>query len=65
MAEGWDRGEGYLKTPFVVEAGYVDLPTGPGLGIALNEDVIKERRNQGDWDSPLIFHPDDGALAEW
>jgi len=22
--------------------GYVELPTGPGLGISLNEDLIKE-----------------------
>ena len=30
-------GEGYLKKPFVVKDGYVDLPTGPGLGIELDE----------------------------
>ena len=65
MAEGWDRGEGYLKTPFVIKNGYIDLPTGAGLGIELNEDVIKERQYAGDWDTPLFFHPDDGALADW
>jgi galactonate dehydratase len=27
--------------PNVVD-GYVELPTGPGLGISLNEDLIKE-----------------------
>ena len=26
-------GEGYLKKPFTVRDGYLDLPTGPGLGI--------------------------------
>ena len=65
MAEGWDRGEGYLKTPFVIKNGYIDLPTGAGLGIELNEDVVKERQYAGDWDTPLFFHPDDGALADW
>ena len=25
-------GEGYLKTPFTVREGYLDLPTGPGPG---------------------------------
>ena len=65
MTEGWDRGEGYLKTPFVIKNGYIDLPTGAGLGIELNEDVIKERQYAGDWDTPLFFHPDDGAVADW
>ena len=32
-------GEGYLKNPFKVREGYVDLPTGPGLGIELDEEA--------------------------
>src|SRR5262249_53334505 len=31
-------GEGYLKKPFVLKDGYLDLPTGPGLGVELDED---------------------------
>jgi galactonate dehydratase len=33
-------GEGYLKNPFRVRDGYIDVPTGPGLGIELDEDAI-------------------------
>ena len=29
-------GEGYLKNPFTFKNGYVELPTGPGLGIELD-----------------------------
>lgn len=61
---GWERGEGYLKTPFAVESGYIALPKGPGLGIEVNEDVIRERSYPGDWDSPRFFH-DDGSVAQW
>src|SRR5258708_10841980 len=30
-------GEGYLKKPFTIRDGYLDLPQGPGLGIELDE----------------------------
>ena len=33
-------GEGYLKQPFVLREGYLDLPTGPGLGIELDENAL-------------------------
>ncbi|RIK42391.1 MAG: galactonate dehydratase, partial [Chloroflexi bacterium] len=36
-------GEGYLKMPFVVQDGYIPLPTGPGLGIELDDDAIAQR----------------------
>src|SRR4029079_19216996 len=32
-------GEGYLRRPFVVRDGYTDIPTGPGLGIELDENA--------------------------
>ena len=33
-------GDGYIKKPFRVVDGYVDLPRGPGLGIELDDDAI-------------------------
>jgi len=64
MAEGWDLGEGYLKKPFVIENGYIRIPEGPGLGIELNDDFIKENAYSGDWDTPRLYH-DDGSVADW
>ena len=36
-------GKGYLKTPFALdEAGCIQVPQGPGLGIELDEDGLQE-----------------------
>ncbi len=64
LENGWDRGEGYLKEAFEIKAGYIDLPTKPGLGIEVDEEVIRERSYPGDWDTPRAFH-EDGSVALW
>lgn len=64
MAEQWDLGEGYLTKPFVIQDGFITVPEGPGLGIEVNEEVLKERAYPGNWDTPLLFH-EDGSFAEW
>ena len=43
MANKWDLGLGLLKQPFSVNDGSIDLPTGPGLGIEINEEGLAER----------------------
>jgi len=62
--EKWDLGQGYLKKPFEIVDGYIAVPEGPGLGIEIDEDVVRERANAGDWDSPSLFLTD-GTVAEW
>ncbi len=57
-------GEGYLKRPFVLRDGFVDLPTGPGLGIELDEDALADKIDH-DWRNPETYHPDDGAVVDW
>lgn len=64
MPNGWDRGEGYLKKAFKIVDGYVEIPTGPGLGIEVDEDVVRERSCNGTWDSPRFFL-EDGTIADW
>ncbi|QGQ95949.1 galactonate dehydratase [Paenibacillus psychroresistens] len=58
-------GEGYLKTPFIVKDGYLEIPTAPGLGIEVDEDALHDQRYDGDWDTPRWFHEDDGSVADW
>lgn len=58
-------GEGYVRSPFVVKDGYIDVPVGPGLGIEVDEALIEEKRYEGDWDTPRWFHDDDGSVADW
>ncbi len=57
-------GEGYLKQPFVVRDGYIDVPQGPGLGIELDDEAIAALEFEGDWDTPT-FTLEDGSVAEW
>ena len=44
-------GAGYLKQPFVVKGGYLDLPTAPGLGIELDENALADKIDH-DWRNP-------------
>ncbi|QHT63019.1 galactonate dehydratase [Paenibacillus lycopersici] len=60
-----DLGQGYLKKPFEIKDGYIDIPTAPGLGIEVDEDAIKDKLYDGDWDTPRWFHEDDGSVADW
>ena len=64
MAEGWDRGVGYLKKPFEIVNSYIDVPTAPGLGIEVYEDFVRENSYSGDWDTPRLFY-EDGSVAQW
>jgi galactonate dehydratase len=57
-------GEGYLKQPFVIQDGYIDLPTAPGLGIELDEEALADKIGH-DWRNPETYHPDDGAAIDW
>jgi galactonate dehydratase len=57
-------GEGYLKNPFVVVDGFADLPTGPGLGIELDEDAL-EGKIDHDWRNPERYLEDDHSVVDW
>jgi galactonate dehydratase len=57
-------GEGYLKEPFVCHDGFVELPTGPGLGIELDEDALESKLDH-DWRNREAYHPDDHAVVDW
>lgn len=57
----------YIHNPevFNVVDGYVDAPTGPGLGIEINEDLVREVAKAAvPW--PLGgFVGEDGGIREW
>jgi galactonate dehydratase len=57
-------GDGYLKQPFVVRDGYLDLPTGPGLGIELDEQAVAEKVGH-DWRNRETYDADDGSVVDW
>jgi len=53
------------RSVFAYQDGYVTMPTGPGLGITVNEEYVAERAAEGHrWRNPLWRHAD-GSVAEW
>jgi galactonate dehydratase len=57
----------YLVDPTVFRfvAGHIERPTGPGLGITVDEAAVREAARRGHrWRSP-IWRYEDGSLAEW
>lgn len=57
----------YLVNPtvFAYKDGMVRIPSGPGLGIEINEEYVKEMSLIGhNWHNPIWRHRD-GSIAEW
>ena len=57
-------GDGYLKTPFTVSKGYLDLPTGPGLGIELDDARMADKIDQ-EWKNREEYDADDHSVMDW
>jgi galactonate dehydratase len=57
-------GEGYIKQPFQVREGYLELPTGPGLGIGLDENALAGKIGH-DWRNQESYDADDGSVVDW
>lgn len=64
IQEQGSLGEGYLKQPFIVKDGFIELPQGPGLGIELDEEALEDRISH-DWRNPQIYASDDGSVVDW
>lgn len=63
-ADKSDLGVGYIKEPFVIKDGYIDVPTKPGLGVELDEEALKDKIYDGKWSTPRLYH-EDGSVADW
>jgi galactonate dehydratase len=57
-------GEGYLKKPFILRDGYIDLPTGPGLGIELDDNLMADKIGH-DWKNQQSYDANDGSVVDW
>ncbi len=57
-------GEGYLKKPFTLRDGYLDLPTAPGLGVELDENALAGKIDH-DWKNREEYDKDDGSVVDW
>ena len=53
------------KEIFQYEAGYMKLMEGPGLGVEIDEEIVREMDTEGhNWKNPL-WRNEDGSVAEW
>lgn len=59
-----DLGVGYIKEPFIIQNGYIDIPKRPGLGVELDEEALKDKIYDGKWSTPRLYH-EDGSVADW
>ena len=58
-------GRGMLQEPWEVKDGYVELPTKPGLGIELDEQLLKEHCEYREELGGEYYHEADGSVADW
>jgi galactonate dehydratase len=60
----------YMTNPevFTVVKGSIPLMTGPGLGVELNEELIRKEAKEAEllepWINP-VFRGEDGSIREW
>jgi galactonate dehydratase len=57
-------GDGYLKQPFAVQEGYIDVPTGPGLGIEVDEAALADKLGH-EWMNRESYFLPDGSVVDW
>ncbi|KAL2223088.1 mandelate racemase/muconate lactonizing enzyme family protein [Thermoascus aurantiacus ATCC 26904] len=57
----------YIKDPkvFEVKDGYIDAPTAPGLGIEVDEEMVRRVAKDAEPWKPKEFYGVDGSIREW
>ena len=59
-----DLGVGYIKEPFVLKNGFIELSNKPGLGVELDEEALQDKIYDGKWTTPRLYF-EDGSNADW
>lgn len=57
-------GVGYIKKPFQVRDGYIDIPTAAGLGVELDENALANKIDH-DWRNRETYDVNDGSVVDW
>ena len=53
------------KEVFKYKAGYAEIPVSPGLGIEIDEELVRsEAKKNHNWKNP-VWRNEDGTVAEW
>ena len=62
---GHQCGQGLFKTPLVFKDGFIELPTGPGLGVDMDDAAIEAVRDETFRLRGMFWHADDGSFADY
>ena len=61
---GTSRGEGLFREPLVFRDGFIELPTGPGLGIEMEDEAIERVRDETYRHRSMWRFEEDGSYAD-
>ena len=65
MEYGGGGGEGFFTEPLQIQDGFVALPQGPGLGVAIDPEGLAAFTHEGEWrQRSMRRHPEDGSFAD-
>jgi len=62
---GTRRGEGLFREPLVFRGGFMELPTGPGLGIEIDEGAMEAMRDEVYRPRSMWRFEEDGSYADF
>jgi galactonate dehydratase len=65
MEYGGGGGEGFFTKPLQMKDGFVELPQGPGLGVAIDPEGLEALTHRGEWrQRSMRRHPEDGSFSD-
>ena len=62
---GASRGEGLFKNPLQFKDGFIELPTGPGLGVEFEDGILDELRDENFRFRGMWRSEEDGSFADY
>ena len=66
MEFGGGGGEGFFTEALQMQNGFVELPTGPGLGVEIDEQGLENFKQSGPWRQRVMRRlPEDGSYSDF
>ncbi len=62
---GNSRGQGLFREPLVFKDGFIELPTGPGLGVEIDDEALEGMRDESFRFRGMWRSEEDGSFADY
>ena len=62
---GAARGQGLFREPLVFKDGFIELPTGPGLGVEIDDEALEGMRDESFRFRGMWRSEEDGSFADY